>query len=77
MLFCLMLCRCFSMFGSKQMMSMRQVSVVAGRFVVTSLMLRRCLLMVAGGVFVVFGGLLMMLRALMHSHFGSLLIPRL
>jgi hypothetical protein len=72
-LFSLMLCRCFSVFGGEQMVSVCQMSMMACRFVGTSLMMLRRLPMMAGGVFVVFSSFLVMLRAFMLSHFVALL----
>jgi hypothetical protein len=72
-LFSLMLCRRFSVFGGEQMVSVCEMSMMACRFVGTSLMVLSCLPMMSGGVFVVFSSFFVMLRAFMLSHFVSLL----
>lgn len=68
-----MLCRCCSVFGGEQMVSVRQMSMMPCRFVGTSLMMLRRLPMMSGGVFVVFGGFLVMLRAFVLCHSVSFL----
>jgi len=68
-----MLCCFFSVFGSKQMVSVCQMSVMTCRFVGTSLMMLGRFLMMSSGVFVVFSGFFVMLRTFMLSHFASLL----
>jgi hypothetical protein len=68
-----MLCCFLSVFRSKQMVSLCQMSVMTCRFVGTSLMVLGRLPMMSGGVFVVFSGFFVMLRTCMLSHFASLL----
>jgi len=51
------------------MVSVGKMSVMPRFFVVTSLMLLRCLPMMTGSVLVMFGGLLVMLRTLVFGHF--------
>jgi group II intron maturase len=53
-MFSLMLCRCFSLFGGEQMVSVCQMSVMACRFVGTSLMVLRRFPMISGCMFLVF-----------------------
>jgi hypothetical protein len=74
--FSLMLCRCFSVFGGEQMVSVCQVSMMACRFMGASLVVLRRLPMMSGRVFVVFSGFVVMLRAFMLRHF-VLSYPRL
>ena len=68
-LFSLMLCRRFSLFGCEQMVSMCQMSVMTCHFMGTSFVLLGGLPMMSSGVFVVFSGFFVMLRAFMLSHF--------
>jgi hypothetical protein len=72
-LFGLVFSRCLSAIGGSQMMPVRQMSMMAGHFVGTSLMLLRSLPMMLGCVLVVFGGFFMMLRAFVLGHLVSLL----
>jgi hypothetical protein len=64
-----MMFRCFfRVLGGKQMMSMREMGVMARRFVVIRLMKLRRFPVMSGGVLVMFGRLLMMLRTFMFGH---------
>jgi hypothetical protein len=65
------LCGFVRMLGSQDMMSACKLSVMPGLFVRACLVMLGCLLMVPGGVLVVFGRFFVMLCPLMFSHLYS------